>query len=310
VIIDDHVVSIDQVQALIDRAVQDQPLARQMAQQHKLDLIGREAVQQLVIHDVLAKVAKREGLVVDDAQISQTLQKDPLAPVVPADGSVPPEQAAKEIVTRARDHREAIVDLILQQQLALKYLTRLSVTFDYSPVASQNADGTPVNARDVALEKAKLFASDPAAATASLQQDAQAFAAQAAQQGQAPPAKPQNIGVQLVAAQSPADAGTALFGVPAGTVVAFQPSSGDAGWVVVVVRDRTIGAPVTVTDATQPTPDQLGAIGQRLLQPDIDTTSLKINPRYGVWDPVALNLAPSEATTTGIVLPMAGAPKP
>jgi hypothetical protein len=307
VIIGDHVVSIDQVQALIDRAVQDQPLARQMGQQHKLDLIGREAVKQLVVHDVLTKVAKREGLVVNEAQISQTLAKDPLVQPLPSDGSVPPDQAAKEIVIRARDHREALTDVLLQQQLALKYLTRLSVTFDVSPVSGQNADGSVANARDKAIEKAKLFAADPAAAMAALQQDAQAFAMQAAQQGQQPP---QNIGIQLVAAQSPDFAATALFGVPAGTVIAFQPSPADATWLVVVVRNRVAGAPVVVNQATQPTPDQLAAIGQRLLQPDIDAASPKINPRYGVWDPVALNLAPSAATTTGIVLPLRGTPRP
>jgi hypothetical protein len=307
VIIGDQVVTIDQVQALIDKAVQDQPLARQMGQQHKLDLIGREAVQQLVIHDVLTKVAKREGLVVDDAKISQTLQQNPFGQPLPTDGSVPTEQAVKEIVTRARDNREAISDVFLQQQLALKYLTRISVTFDVSPVSGQNADGSAVNARDKAIEKAKLFAANPAAATAALQQDEQALAMQAAQQGQQPP---QNIGIPLVAAESPGFAATALFGVPAGTVIAFQPSPDDATWLVVVVRARTVGAPVPVAGATQPTPDQLSTIGQRLLQPDISATSLKINPRYGVWDPVALNLAPSEAVTTGIVLPMAGPSRP
>jgi hypothetical protein len=298
VIIGDHVVSVDTVQALIDKAVQGQPLARQLAQQHKVDLIGREAVQQLVVHDVLAKVAKREGLTFDEAALTQAMQQDPLAAPLPVDGSVPPEQAANLIVTRARDHREALTDRLLQQQLALKYLTRISITFDFSTVS-----GTDGNVREKAFDKARLFAADPAAAQQALQQDARNQALQAQEQGQEPPASPQNIGVKLVAAQSLGDAASPLFGLPAGSVFAFQPSPTDATWVVVVVRDRVVGPPITVEQDTQPTPDQLAAVGQRLLQPDLTAASPKINPRYGVWDPIALNLAPSEATTLGIALP-------
>jgi len=210
---------------------------------------------------------------------------------------VPPEQAANLIVTRARDHREALTDRLLQQQLALKYLTRISITFDFSTIS-----GTDGNVREKAFDKAKLFAADPAAAQKALQQDARDQALQAQEQGQEPPASPQNIGIKLVAAQSLGDAASPLFGLPAGSVFAFQPSPTDATWVVVVVRDRTIGPPITVEQDTQPTPDQLAAVGQRLLQPDLTAASPKINPRYGVWDPIALNLAPSEATTLGLAL--------
>jgi hypothetical protein len=93
-------------------------------------------------------------------------------------------------------------------------------------------------------------------------------------------------------------------------VVALQPDSSSASWAVVVVRQRDVGTPAAVNQADQLTLDQIMAIGQRMLQPDFGTTSLKINPRYGVWDPVAMNVAPSEATTTGVVLPLRGPGQP
>jgi hypothetical protein len=297
VIIGDHVVSVDEVQQLIDKAVKEQPLAQQLAQQHKLDLVGREIVHQLVIHDVLTKVAQREGLAVNDAQVSQVLQKDPLAAPLPTNGSVPASLAPQEIVIRARDHRAAITDTILQQQLALKYLSRLSITFDYSVISTGTAGVTSATVRDTAIDKAKQFAASPGAATQLIQQEQQSG-------GRA------SVGQQIPAAQSPPDAATVLFGVPANTVIAFQPSPTDPTWVVVVVRNRTVGAPIAVDQAAQPTPDQLTAIGQRLLQPDFSTTTLKINPRYGVWDLVDMNVAPSEATTKGVVLPVHGAAQP
>jgi hypothetical protein len=294
VIVDGQVISVDEVQGLIDKALQDQPLARQMAQQHKLDLVGREVVQQLLIHDTLAKVAKREGIVANNDAIAQALQQDPLAEPLPVDGSVPPEQAAKQIVIRARDHREAITDVFLEQQLAAKYFARLSVTFDFSAISADSVGGTSTTVRDKAIQTAKQYAGNLNAATELIKQAAQAG-------GQA------STGQTIPAVQSPPDAATILFGVPANTVVAFQPDPSQATWVVVIVRDRIIGAPAAVDQATQPTSDQLTAIGQRLLEPDLDAASLKINPRYGVWDKVAMNVAPSEAMTTGVVLPVRGA---
>jgi hypothetical protein len=54
----------------------------------------------------------------------------------------------------------------------------------------------------------------------------------------------------------------------------------------------------------------LVGIGQRLLEPYVDEAGLKINPRYGVWDPVAMDLAASAAETTGLVLSVKGVAQP
>jgi hypothetical protein len=297
VILDGHVVSVDEVQQLIDKSVQQQPLAQQFAQQHKLDLVGREVVHQLVIHDVLTKVAQRERLVVDDSQVTQLLKEDPLAAPLPTDGSMPPDVGAQQIVLRARDRREALTDMFLEERLAAKYLPTLSATVDYTVIQGDTGGANPATSRQQAIDKAKAFAADPDFATRSIQQDA----AQA--QGK-------NIGVKIVAAQSPLDATSPLLGAPANSVIALQPNSDSATWAVVVVRQRDVGTPVAVTQADQLTLDQITAIGQRMLQPEFGTTSLKINPRYGVWDPVAMNVAPSEATTTGVVLPFRVAAQP
>jgi hypothetical protein len=298
VILDGHVVSVDEVQQLIDKSVQQQPLAQQLAQQQKLDLVGREVVHQLVIHDVLTKIAQRDGLVVNESQVAQLFQSDPLAAPLPTDGSVPPDVAAQQIVLRARDRREVLTDMFLEQGLAEKYLPTLSATVDFTVIQGDIGGANPATSRQQAIDKAKAFAADPGFATRSIQQDA------------APSAAGQRIGVKIVAAQSPLGAATPLLGAPANSVIALQPNSGSATWAVVVVRQRDIGTPVAVNQADQLTLDQVTAIGQRMLQPEFGTTSLKINPRYGVWDPVAMNVAPSEATTMGVVLPFRVAGQP
>jgi hypothetical protein len=292
----DQEISVDQVQALIDKAVQEQPAAQQLAQQHKLDQLGREAVHQLVLHQLLTQTAQRDGVSADPAQVSQVLAQDPLAVPVPT-SNVDPSQLAQQIVYRARDHREVITDQLLLQSLGQQYVDKMSVTFDYTTVSADSGGAQPVSMREQAFAKAEQMAADPGAAQRIISHD-EAAGLDAA------------TGVQASAVQRPDLAGTVLFGAAPGSVVAFQPSSQDAGWAIVVVRRRDLSTPQPTGQSAEPTAGQLAALGQRLLQPRFDQAGLKINPRYGVWDPAALNLAPSAAETTGLVLSVKGSTQP
>ncbi|OXM73221.1 hypothetical protein CF166_11060 [Amycolatopsis sp. KNN50.9b] len=296
VIVGDREITVDQVQDLLDKAVLEQPAAQQLSQQHKLDLLGREIVRQLVVHDVLARAAQREGLAVDPRLLDQFLADDPLADPVSTAGA-DPSQLAQQIANRVRDHREVITDSLLLQALGQKYLDRMSVTFDYTSVSSDLGGAQPLDRREQAIAKAEQMAASPAAAAEVIRADAAAGVRT-------------SVGEAVPAAQAPDLATLVLFGVPPGTVVAFQPSQEQAVWIVAIVRERNLNAPSSGEQAVQPSPAQLAAIGQRLLQPYVEEAGVRINPRYGVWDPVAMNLAPSSAETTGVVVPVKGAAQP
>ncbi|MDQ0379151.1 hypothetical protein [Amycolatopsis thermophila] len=296
VISGDRVTTVDQVQDLLDKAVREQPAAQQLSQQRKLDLLGRELVRQLVIHDAIVRAAQREGLVADPQLLEQTLANDPLASPVPTTAT-DPSQLAQQVANRVRDHREVITDSLLLQALGQKYVDRLSVTFDYTSVVSDDGSAQPVDRREKAIAKAEQMAASPAAAAEVIRADAAA-------------GQQTSVGESVPAAQAPALATMVLFGVEPGTVVAFQPSQEQEVWIVAIVRQRDLTTPAVTDQAAQPTGLQLAGIGQRLLQPDIDQAGVRVNPRYGVWDPVAMNLAPSSAETAGVVLPVKGAAQP
>ncbi|HVW45184.1 MAG TPA: hypothetical protein VHC18_27925 [Amycolatopsis sp.] len=289
-------VSIDQVQGLIDKAVQDQPAAQDMARQHKLDQLGREIVRQLIVHQTVTQTAELDGVRVDPQQIEQLMAQNPFAAPV-STATTDPSQLAQQIVYRVRDPREVINDLLLLQSLGSQYFDKLSVTFDYTSVLSDDGGAAPVSMREKAFAEAEQMAADPAAAARVIREDAAA-------------GHETGTGEKVPATQAPALAGTALFGVQPGTVVAFEPSEQQPGWIIAIVRARDLTTPQSVDQTSEPTPQQLAAIGLRLLQTYVDQAGLKVNPRYGVWDPAGLTLVANEGETTGLVLPVKGIPQP
>ncbi|NYI89454.1 hypothetical protein HNR02_002777 [Amycolatopsis endophytica] len=292
VIFGDHQVTIDQVQDLLDKAVQEQPAARQLSQQHKLDLLGREIVRQTVVHEAITRAAGREGLVADRTLLEQTLADDPLASPV-STTSTDPSVLAQQIAYRVRDHREVVTDQLLLQALGQKYLDTTAVTFDYTSVVSDDGGAQPVDRRDKAIAKAEQMAASPTAAAEVIRADAAA-------------GEQTSVGERVPAVQAPDLATMVLFGVRPDTVVAFQPSQEQEVWIVAIVRERDLNTPSAADQAAEPSVGQLAAIGQRLLQPYVAEAGVRINPRYGVWDPVGMNLAPSSAETAGVVVPVRG----
>ncbi|WP_033288140.1 hypothetical protein [Amycolatopsis jejuensis] len=295
-VVDGQVTTIDQVQGLLDRAIREQPYARQLAARHQLDHVGREIVRQALLHQVVTKAAQKEGITADEATIGEAMLQDPLATPVPEAVTVDQASAITQLVWRLRDHREAITDQYLQQKLAAKYLPTLAVNFDYTSIGAPTADSQspsidPKTARSQAIAKAEEYAKNPNAIRAEVQGGAQG-----------------NVGQQAPALSSPQDAATVLFGAPANSAIAFQPNpqQSPTWWVAAVVRQRTTDKKVATDQVQQPTPAQLSAIGVRMLQPFVGDVDFKINPRYGVWDPVGMDLAPSAAEAAGVVVPLHG----
>lgn len=292
-IVDGKAIQVDEVQDLLDKIVKDQAAARPLAQQHKLDLVAREAVSQLVLHQLLLKAAREENISAAPEQVDQAIAQDPFKDELPADGSVPPAALAQQLVYRARDLRDTITDQLLMVQLADKFFDKLQVTMDYTTVVSEQQGAKPDSMRDKAFAKAREFAANPDDVASLIAKDKAAG-------GDA------QEGAQFPAVQSAQLAATAMFGAGKGTVVAFEPSPEQALWVVGLVRERDTDATVDASQAPQVQPSELVAVGKRMLQPFAQDSEIRVSPRYGVWDMSALGVAPSESETTGLVLPPAG----
>ncbi|WP_342750205.1 hypothetical protein [Amycolatopsis australiensis] len=306
VIVGDRSVSLDQVQSMIDQAVREQPYAQKLAREHKLDLLGREIVRQTVLHELTLRAAQQEGLVADQAKIAGLAAREDTTPVT--DAGQGDQVAVTQIVSKLRDRNETASDVVLEMQLARKYLPKLSVGADYVGISATSATDPAARAR--AFDLAKQFAADPAKIQATIQQAGQE-AQQAQQTGMPGPGGFSDAGMTELfgAAQYLSLAQTPLFGSAANSVVAFQarmPAKPD--WYVFVVHSRGTDKAVPADqEAQQPTDQQLTSIGTRLLQPYLAGAGLRVNPRYGVWDVVGMNLAPNQDATKGTVLPLRGA---
>jgi hypothetical protein len=293
VIIDDRTISVDQVQAVLEKVVQEQPAAEPLAQQHKLDLVAREVVSQLIVHELITKAAREENLSVDQDQLNELLAQNPLGQELPTDGSVPPEQLATQLVYRARDAREVVTDQFLMQELGAKYVDRLAVNMAFVAVAQADPSAAAGNLRADAEDLARKFAANPDG-VGDIIESATAEGLNA------------NPNAEFIGALQPELEATVMFGSPEGSVVVFQPSAEQELWVVGMILERSENATVPAEsqqEVPEVTADQLVPIGERLLQPLAEEIGITISPRYGVWDPSAMGVAPNEDEFAGLVLP-------
>ncbi len=104
------------------------------------------------------------------------------------------------------------------------------------------------------------------------------------------------------AVTSPDAAGTVLFGTPVGGVVAFQPDQRQSTWIVFKVTDRRTDAPFDQQAVSAISSTQKVTIGERLVQPDAERLGVRVNPRYGVWDPITLRVVAADMQA-GMILP-------
>jgi hypothetical protein len=267
-IVGSTVVSLGDTQHRIDAALAKPGLIDQLKLQgDKPADISREVVSRAVQHVLLDEAARREGIRVTDDQVNAELTRE---------GGV---DALVEATIYDKDSvREAVRDQLVSQALARKLLARVSVTVDVTNATS----------RDDAVAKARKMASGPPGAAAVLAADPRA-----------------QRGLQLRASLVPQSAASFLFGTPAGSVVAAQTSPAPDGWTVLRVTARTTTAPAgdpRASSVSQLDDSTLDDIGRRFTQPLAQELGVRVNPRYGVWDPLRLAvLAPG--TPAGLVLP-------
>jgi hypothetical protein len=286
-IIGDRVVTVDSVQDRLDTALRNEPAAKELAKNRKLDLVSRGIVTQLVRQELLTEAAKRENLSVSEQDVAEFVAS-----------TTPSEEPLQRSIDAAFTPQERARVELLATELGRKYLDKLQVTFDGAQLAA--ADG-----RRKAQELAEKVAAAPDRATTLLAEASEP-------QGQAI----ENERISAIrgftlAAQNQILV-TPLFGVPANTVIAFSLGGGQEGgggtWLVTYIRERTTSATPSQQEAAvvSQVPGQWNQlVGLQLVGSLADELDIRISPRYGVWDKLAVGLAPSEAETSGVVLPVA-----
>ena len=270
VIVGNSSVSLTDVQARVNDVLGRSDVMSQLTSQGNTAAdIARFVATRQVQHLLLAVAAQRDGIAVTDEQVSSELAKPETTQMLDGDLVFDPAAA-----------REAVRDQLIAEALTTKYLDRLAVTVDVT-TASSRAD---------ALTKARLLAAGPVQAAAVLASDG--------------PNAQRNL--QLRAALVPQSAALFLFGTPAGQVVATQTSTSPDVWTVVRVTKRVTDAPPlgdpAGTSVAQLGEQTLDQIGRRLTQPLAEQLGVRVNPRYGTWDPLFLSVLPP-GQEPSVVLP-------
>lgn len=280
VIFGDRVISVDQVQSLVDK-VMDEPAAQSLAQQHKLDLVAREAVGQLVVHDVLVDFARQQGITVDQSKLATIREQNPFKQKLPADSGMPTEQLVPQLVQRARGVDAYATDQMLLGELAANRLGRDSAAYNLVSVESADA------ARSLASE----IVANPDQAPALMR----AVASKSGSEAQInKDTGPTPDGVYLAAPDN------SVFVLPAN-----QGATGAGGFSVIQVLSTKTSPTVSPdADLSQIDSSQLPVLGLFVLRPSFMSSDIKVSPRYGVWNDLTLKVVPkAEADVSGFVVP-------
>ncbi|CRK61515.1 PpiC-type peptidyl-prolyl cis-trans isomerase precursor [Alloactinosynnema sp. L-07] len=296
-VVNGKTISVDRVQELVDKAVKAEPAVQTLADNRKLDLVSRAVLRQLVLHELIAAYAAKENLTAEPAQVTELAKQLAAPSPLPTDGSATDQMIVGQAVNRVMDTTELARDYLLLAEIGFKQAAGLAVTIDYSFVAADPAEGAAGNVgslRDKAFAKARQMAT-------SLDEAAKVIDADLAQDSQSA-----EKGRTFSPALAPDLAGSVLFGAPVNSVIAFQPSQEQAGWVVAVIRKRDTAA---TPDPKAPEVDVRLAtsLGPRMLQATADEVGIELSPRYGVWDAADMAPAPSEGETKGLIVPIKNA---
>jgi hypothetical protein len=265
VIVDGDAVPLESVQSQLEVALsRADRLAALTAQGGGPADVARSIVGREVIHDLLTRRAAAEGITVSDAQVDTRIEES---------GGV--ESALASSIYDLPALRNRVRDDLIASALADKAVGGLSVTADLVAVTSRAEAEAAAQTLAAGGPAADALFGDPQTSAKATVYDA--------------------VGM-------PEAAGTVLFGTPVGGVVAFQPDQRQSTWIVFRVTDRRTDAPFDQAAVTAISSSQKVMIGERLLQPDAERLGVRVNPRYGVWDPITLRVV-SDDRQVGMILP-------
>ena len=240
-------------------------LARVPAEQRQQDTaptLARDIVTNELLHTLLARAATEQGVTVTDAEVDAFIEQQGGA-----------QTLLQNSVLDLEGLRSQAHDFLVATALGRKAAPGLAVTIDL--IGSANRADAEAKARTLA-------AGGPAA-------DALFTDSRTARRG-----------VEVAAATDTQNAGSVVFGTPVGDVVAYQPDPQQATWNVFRVTDRRTDA-----RAAAPRPpcrcSSSTSSGSAPCSRSPTTSSVRVNPRYGVWDQVSLRVVPANQTA-GLVL--------
>ncbi|HEY2764389.1 MAG TPA: hypothetical protein VGJ13_10315 [Pseudonocardiaceae bacterium] len=271
-------IPIEQVQSQLDTVLnkEGKQVRAQLVSGRQLDDVSRQIVTLRVRHELIKVIAHRAGLSVDSAQVSKLLYD--------LGG---PEVASRGTVWDAQGFHEQARDELLMQQLGRRTLST-AVTFDY----------TTAGTRTAAMKRAEQLAeAGPQQSRAIISADVDAK-------------RDAVVSKRVVGGDDPIFAASPAFGVAKNNVIAFQLAD-DQPWLITVIRNRATGAQPSAQapDPNQIDPSVLEAVGLRQLAQTAQDVGVRINPRYGVWDPVNLKAAINKDDIGGFVAPLGAVPK-
>lgn len=279
-IVGDETVSLDAVQSEIQWLIKNVPEVARLREEGKVDLLSRHVVGSRVQHKLVEKAARDEGLKADPGDVDELIAQ------------VGGEQQAPSQFGRSRSNvREFAEDYVLIQELAKKYVDRISIDVVGALVSEESPGST---ARDKALDLGRKLADDP--------ERAKQIAAEAG--GQV--LDESYVLAEVLTTEAASLAATPLFAVKAGTVVVVQPSRQEgAVWLVGLVTEREVSDDKLPGEQDQnaATPQVLSSFGLQLLGRVADEIGgVTINPRYGVWDRAAVSVAEDRDSLSGHLL--------
>lgn len=278
-IVGQRAVSVDDVQREISWLLQNVPQARKLARERKLPVISQAVLQQHVTHELLAVAKKRDGVRASEADVDALIESWGGAEAAPTNLGVLPGRL-----------QELAEDRVLLRELGEKYAATLTVDVVGTVVVGESAEAT---SEEKALELGRKIAADPERA-------AQIAAESGGQVLDQPLALK-----EMLASNTAALAGTALFGAKPGTVVVIQPSPEQgAAWLVALIKDRKISTGGGQDEAPQADPQVLESVGMQQLALIADEIGVRISPRYGVWDQAGMKVAESGDHLTGHLIPV------
>lgn len=260
-VVGDTAVPLSQVQNQLGTLLARVPAAQR--QQDTGASLARDIVTNELLHNLITRAAADHAVTVSPAQVEEFIEQQGGATAL-----------LQNSVLDIDALRQQAHDFLVATELGRRAAPGLLVTVDL--IGSAN--------RTDAEAKAHVLAAGGAAADALFSDTRTA-----------------KRGVQVVAATDTQNAGSVVFGAPVGDVVAYQPDPQQSTWNVFRVTGRRTDAPADAAATKALGLQQLYLIGQRTLQPVADALQVRVNPRYGVWDEVALRVVAADQTA-GLVL--------
>ncbi|PXY21267.1 SurA N-terminal domain-containing protein [Prauserella muralis] len=275
-LVGDRTIPLGDVQQEVQWLLDNAPAAQQAKQQGKFAERAREVVRSRVVHELLSVAAQREKLSADRSEVDKLISS--------AGGT---EGIARELGIAPERVRQVATDEVLLPKLGQRYADRLSVHYVGAAVVKESPGST---AKDQARELGRAIANDPDNAAAVIREAGHKVVDERTSLADALSNQPE-FGI------------SAVFGAPEGSVVVIQPSQEQTGWLVALIKDRSL-SPATQSQSSAQQLDSraLYWAGYRQLQPIADELGVKINPRYGVWDDTSVAVVASEDEVAGYQL--------